>query len=238
MPRLHLYRRAARALNDFFSTWTAPFCARCLEVTAWANPDDPRAAVEWADGRFPGCCHAGVGDTKTIPSCRGALPAGLAAALAAGRQSRAQGQADEGFYRLRERNSGRLREGRGCRYLGPQGCRAGECKAPLCLTYLCDGVRAALEEAAGPGWCGVGEDDFCGASRVLGAVATAPLPQAEREVAALETRLLRLSRRLQAVGASSGTDLVERWLGSFTAVRVSPCQSMYVHDRPCCSSHR
>ena len=34
----------------------------------------------------------------------------------------------------------------------------GALKAPLCLTYLCPAVRAALEDVAGPGCCG--EDGF------------------------------------------------------------------------------
>jgi len=220
VPRLHLYRRAAGALNSFFSTWTAPFCARCLEVTARTCPDDPRAAVEWVDGSFPGCCHAGVGETVALPGGREALPADLAEALATARQALAQGSEAAAPYRLRERASGRLCEGRGCRYLGPQGCRAEEFKAPLCLTYLCDGVRAALEESAGLGLCGDRDDNFCDAARVLGAVAEEPLAQALGRVAALETRLLHLAERLQAAGVPSGAELLECWLRM--EVRASP----------------
>jgi hypothetical protein len=91
------------------------------------------------------------------------------------------------------------------------GCRLGELKAPLCLTYLCAGVRAALAESAGTGRGGE-EDDFCGSAGALGVVVAGPPGEARQRVGALEARLEDLSRHLERAGLDSGLELLERWL--------------------------
>ncbi|RMG92289.1 MAG: hypothetical protein D6708_06725, partial [Candidatus Dadabacteria bacterium] len=65
--RFVLYERAGRALSEFFAQWTGAFCRRCLEVTRRVHPGDPAADVELLEGRFPGCCQAGVADGHWIP---------------------------------------------------------------------------------------------------------------------------------------------------------------------------
>ena len=89
----------------------------------------------------------------------------------------------------------------------------GAIKAPLCLTYLCPAVRAALEDVAGPGCCGEDEENFCGSADALHAVIAEPLEEAEGPVAALEARLRYLARCLEHAGIRCGRDLLNRWLG-------------------------
>ncbi len=193
--RLALYRRAGRALDGFFGRWTGPFCRRCLAVLRNALPDEPATDVDLVDGVFPGCCQAGVADNLWVPGDgeAGRFPEPLARAI---RRGRAGPPGEAGEYVLRERATGRNVRGRGCRFLGPGGCGLGELKAPLCLTFLCGPVRQALEAASGLPDAGPDTDDFAGSRAVLRAVAFAPAPEAEAEVAALEHRLARLDQAL------------------------------------------
>ena len=225
---MRLYRRAARALNTFFEHWTGAFCGRCLEVTARTCADDPRAAVELVRGRFAGCCQAGVAETLSVP-CRSrscpswarlsacelaqevAFPVDMEERMVAERVALGVENNPIQSYTLRESDTGRLVEGRGCRHLGEDGCRLGSLKAPLCLTYLCTGVRSALEEVAGQGCCGGDEDNFCGSAGALLAVIAESLEESERQVAELEVRLLRLTRSLEEAGVRSGRELLDRW---------------------------
>jgi len=219
--RLELYARTARALNRFFGEWTAAFCCRCLEVTARAYPEDPGADVEVLDGQFPGCCQAGVADTLKLPG-RGEeshLPEGLAEELKAARAalgaSACAGPLD---YTLRELRTGRVVRGRGCRHLGADGCSLGELKRPLCLTYVCEGICAAVDGALrSVPFGGGGDSNLFDATDTLFAVATQPRQIAEARVEALEEHLWEISDCLRTVGVTSGQELLERWLATATA---------------------
>ncbi len=193
--RLALYRRAGRALERFFGRWTGPFCRRCLAVLRTALPDDPATDVVLVDGMFPGCCQAGVADNLRVPGDgeAGRFPGPLARAILRDRRG-PPGEAGE--FALRERATGRIVRGRGCRFLGPGGCALGELKAPLCLTFLCGPVRQAVETASGQPAPGPDTDDFVGSRAVLRAVAFAPVPEAAVAVEALEKRLVHLDRAL------------------------------------------
>ncbi|HSH70798.1 MAG TPA: hypothetical protein VK997_12815 [Deferrisomatales bacterium] len=222
--RLRLYRRAGETLSVFFGRWTGVFCSRCLEVTARGHVGELGAAAELVQGRFPGCCQAGVAEALSVP-CRGgtvAFPAGLAEQMVAARAALVSGTDSPGRFTLRETASGRLVKGRGCRHLGDRGCRLGALKAPLCLTYLCPAGRAALEDAAGAGCCGADAGDFCGSADALRAVVAAPLEEAEEQVARLEARLGHLTRCLEHAGVRCGQDLLNRWLGAAAAVPENP----------------
>lgn len=193
--RLALYRRAARALNRFFSRWTAGRCAGCLELTRRHHRGDPRADVDLVSGIFPGCCHAGVADALWLPG-EGRFPEPLAEALAAARGP--VGPAGEPpAYAVRERQTGRVVRGVACVWLGEGGCRLGDLKAPLCLGYLCAPVRRDLAGGGGEDLIGTEDDDFCGAKAVVRAVVLGPVDEARRSVGALEGRLARLHRRLE-----------------------------------------
>ena len=219
--RLRLYRRAGRALNTFFDRWTGPFCGRCLEVTARAHPGEAGAAMELVRGRFAGCCQAGVAEALSVPCEGGTVPfsAVLAERMLAERSALGAGADAPRGYTLRERASGRLVEGGAAGTWATAGCRLGELKAPLCLTYLCTGVRGALEAAAGPGCCGDGDENFCGAAEALRAVVAELPEEAERQVAALEARMGHLARRLEGAGFRSGRELLGRWLRGPRSVR-------------------
>ncbi|GAB4271422.1 MAG: hypothetical protein Kow0092_26140 [Deferrisomatales bacterium] len=195
--RLALYRRVARCLNRFFARWTAPRCGRCLELMRVHHRGDPRADVVLVDGLFPGCCQAGVADRWAVPGAgpRGVFPPGLCRALERERR-RAGPSPGPAEYTVRERRTGREARGVGCAHLGPAGCVLGELKAPLCLTFLCDPLRAELAARAGWALVGADGDDFCGSREVLAAVATAGLAAAAVAVAGLEGRLRRLEGRL------------------------------------------
>ncbi|MDF1555811.1 MAG: hypothetical protein P1P84_22240, partial [Deferrisomatales bacterium] len=91
--RLRLYRRAGEMLSVFFGRWTGVFCSRCLEVTARGHVGAAGAAVELVEGRFAGCCQAGVAETLSVPGRGGtvAFPAGLAEQLVVARAALVSG---------------------------------------------------------------------------------------------------------------------------------------------------
>lgn len=198
--RLALYRRTARALDAFFLRFTSPCCRDCLALTRRHHADDPRADVELVSGVFPGCCHAGVGDALWVPRSgdEGRFSAELAEALAEARAALGPPPQRPLEYEAKERGTGRVVRGVACLHLGPDGCRLGDLKAPLCVAYLCEPVREALENVVGPGRLGSDTDDFCGVLAVLRSVVGGNPNVAVREVEALERRLCSLARRLAA----------------------------------------
>ncbi len=208
--RLALYRRAARAMERFFGRWAGPFCRRCLSVLRAALPDEPATDVVLVDGTFPGCCQAGVADNLWVPGDgeAGRFPEPLARAIL---RERPGPPGETGEYALRERATGRIVRGRGCRFLGPGGCTLGDLKAPLCLTFLCGPVRRAVETASDRPLPGPDTDDFAESRAVLRAVAFAPVPEAEVAVVALEERLAHLDRALDR-RFPDPEHLYRRWL--------------------------
>ncbi len=212
--RLEAYRRAARALNRFFARWTAPLCARCLEVTRASMPGEPGADVELVAGVFPGCCQAGVADGLWIPGAGegGRFPPDLAGAFVRARERACPERPAPPGYTVRERPTGRVARGVGCAYLGPGGCRLGEWKAPLCLTFLCRGALDALAGVLGEGVGRGGDtDDFAGSSGVLRAVVLGEPGELTRAVDGLEARLAAWDRTLRE-RATDGRTLADRWL--------------------------
>ncbi len=214
--RLEAYRRAAGALNRFFARWTAPFCARCLDVTRTSMPGEPGADVELLEGVFPGCCQAGVADGLWIPGAgeEGRFPPELAAAFARAREGVCPERPAPPGYTVRERLTGRVARGVGCAYLGPGGCRLGEWKAPLCLTFLCRGVLDALAGELGEEVGAGGDtDDFAGSCGVFRAVVLGKPGELTRAVDELEARLAAWDRALRE-RATDGQALVRRWLAA------------------------
>jgi hypothetical protein len=108
-----------------------------------------------------------------------------------------------------------------CRHLGPEGCVLGDLKGPLCVSYLCEGVRGQL--AAIAGWDAVGQDtdDFAGALRALRAAVRAELAEAEKEVAELEDRLAALRDGLGRWEAEAGMSPYEAYTSSENGSRPS-----------------
>lgn len=230
--RLILYRRAARLLNGFCGRWTAAFCAGCLEVTALHHRGDPRADVELLAGVFPGCCHAGVADALWVPGTgeEGRFPPEMARAATYARGTSAASFGEPPTYKVRERQSGLESTGVACAHLGPDGCRLGELKAPLCLCYVCEPILEALALGQALGSTAnveavdalaVDTDDFAGTRAVLRAVVSGPLPEAEAEVSALEDRLAALERIL-GERAGSGAMLLALWRQRRTAPVAAP----------------
>jgi len=209
--RLGLYRRAARALNRFCRRWTAPFCARCVEVTRLYHGGDPRADVEVLEGIFAGCCQAGVADGLWVPGSgeAGRLSPDLAQALGRARACLARG--DPPRYVVRERQSGLEATGVGCAYLGSDGCRLDDLKAPLCLCYACEPVLEALGARLGTGRLGRGPDDFAASQEVFRAVVGGAAGEAAAAVGALESRLRTLDGELE-VQVASGERLLAGWM--------------------------
>ncbi len=212
--RVALYRRAAGALERFFARWTAPFCRRCLRVVERTHAGDPAADVELVAGRFPGCCQAGVADGLWVPGHgeAGRFPADLARAFrAARREAGLAGPGEPPEYRVRERRTGRVQRGKGCRYLGARGCTLGDLKAPLCLTFVCRGILDALARAC-PDLDSRGDtQDFAGAAGVLLQVVCGDRDRAEAAVAGLEARLRRMDRAL-AGRFGTGEALWSHWI--------------------------
>lgn len=198
--RLDLYRRAARALGAFFARHTFRYCADCLEVTRRHHRGDPRADVDLLEGVFPGCCHAGVGDSLWVPRSgeEGRFPPELAEAMTRARAELGPGRRAPLDYAIRERLSGRRARGVACLHMEPGGCRLGDLKGPLCVAYLCEPVREQLTAAAGPELVGSDTDDFCGSLEVLRVVVGGGETEALAAVEALEGRLGELSRRLES----------------------------------------
>ena len=214
--RLEAYRRAAGALNRFFARWTAPFCARCLDVTRVSMPGEPGADVDLLAGVFPGCCQAGVADGLWIPGAgeEGRFPPELAAAFARARGRACPERPAPPGYTVRERGTGRVARGVGCAYLAPGGCRLGEWKAPLCLTFLCRGVLDALAGELGERVGAGGDtDDFAGACGVLRAVVLGEPGDLLRAVGELEERLAAWDRALRE-RVPDGQTLARRWLAA------------------------
>ncbi len=212
--RVALYRRAARALERFFARWTAPFCRRCLQVVERTHPGDPAVDVELVAGRFPGCCQAGVADGLWVP---GRGPAGrfpghlVRAFLAARREAGTARSWAPPEYRVRERRTGRIQRGVGCRYLGAGGCVLGDLKAPLCLTFVCRGILEALAGAC-PELDPRGDtQDFAGAAGVFFRVVGGDREDAEAAVAGLEERLQRMDGAL-AKRFGTGEALWKHWI--------------------------
>ncbi|MBI5018069.1 MAG: hypothetical protein HZB55_21605 [Deltaproteobacteria bacterium] len=214
--RLALYRRVAASLGDFFQRYTAPFCARCLEVTRRHHCGDPRADVDLVEGIFPGCCHAGVGDALWVPRSgdEGRFPPDLAQAVNLARTTLPPGSAEPLAYRVRERQTGVVARGVACVHLGPGGCRLGDLRGPLCVAYLCEPVRAALAAAVGPELLGSDTDDFCGALEVLRATVSEDEAAGEASAAELEARLATLGRRLERWERTAGATLYSAYASS------------------------
>jgi len=214
--RLALYRRAARALAAFYARFTAPFCGDCLEVTRRHHRTDPRADVDLVHGQFPGCCHAGVGDALWVPRSgdEGRFPPELAQAMERAREGLAACRGKAGRYAVRERRTGTVATGVGCGHLGPKGCRLGELKGPLCISYLCEPVREALAAAVGWDLLGQDTDDFGGALKALRAVICAGLVEAEAEVARMEAGLRAMEGRLSSREAATGETAYGRYRSS------------------------
>jgi hypothetical protein len=99
-------------------------------------------------------------------------------------------------YAVRERESGLLARGVACIHLEPDGCRLGDLKAPLCVAYLCEPVREAIEAVAGPELLGSDTDDFCGALEALRETVGGDPTEARVAVEALEERLRSVARLL------------------------------------------
>lgn len=204
--RFDLYRTAGRALDRFYSRWTKRFCAACLDVTRVHHRGDPRADVDLLDGFFPGCCHAGVGDALWVPGTADErrFPPQLKRLMEQARSEAAPGPRAPAEYTVRERKTGFVARGVGCVYLGPDGCRLGNLKSPLCLTYLCDAVRGALASIAGWDLVGQDSDDFCGTRTTLRTIVKGRIRFAELQVNGLRVRLGRLSRALASWEVETG----------------------------------
>jgi hypothetical protein len=127
------------------------------------------------------------------------------------REQFAPGRVPAADYRVLERQTGRTVRGVACAHFGPDRCRLGDLKGPLCLIYLCDPARSAVADVVGPDLAGADPDDFCGSRRAFLAVVSADLESAHRQVDRLEARLARLGRRLTARGMPSGANLYRRW---------------------------
>jgi hypothetical protein len=183
-----------------------------MEVTRRGHEGDPRADVELLEGVFPGCCHAGVGDALWVPRFgeAGRFSPALTRAVEEARGPR-QVSERPGDYLVRERQTGRTARGVACMHLGPTGCCLGDLKAPLCLVYLCDPVRAAVARAVGWERVGPDSDDFGGSLAALGAVVAGPIREAEERVRALEASLAELHRTMEAAGLRAGEDLYRVW---------------------------
>ncbi len=213
-PRFVLYERAGRALSDFFAQWTGAFCRRCLEVTRRAHPGDPAADVELLEGRFPGCCQAGVADGHWIPGLgeEGRFPPEFVEGLEARRRRVCPVRPDPPAYRLRERATGRIVRGVGCAYLGPAGCRLGPWKAPLCFGFLCREPARALAEAVGMDPPPSDTDDAAGAREVFRAVVFGAPEEALARVEDLERRLHSWAAVLRE-RFGDGEGVYARWSG-------------------------
>jgi hypothetical protein len=114
-------------------------------------------------------------------------------------------------YRVLERQTGRTVRGVACSHFGPDRCRLGDLKGPLCLIYLCEPARSAVVEIVGPDLAGADPDDFGGSRRAVLAVVSADLAAAHRQVDRLAARLARLGRELDAHGMSGGAELYRSW---------------------------
>lgn len=181
-------------------------------MTSHHHRADPRADVELVEGVFSGCCHAGVGDVLCVPRSGegGRFSPALIRALEEARGPRLHlGPPRE--YVVRERPTGRVVRGVACLHLGPAGCRLGDLKAPLCVVYLCDPVRAVLAGVVGWGWVGPDSDDFGGSLETLRAVVAEPVRAAEERVARLEESLAGFRRAMESRGFRSGEDLYGAW---------------------------
>ncbi len=178
------------------------------------HPGDPAVDVEVVEGRFPGCCQAGVADEWRVPGRgpAGRFPVHLERALrAARRTSGVEPAGDPPEYRVRERRTGRLQRGVGCRYLGAGGCVLGDLKVPLCLTFVCRGILEALAGTC-PG-LDPREDthDFAGAADVFFLVVGGSREAAGAAVRGLEERLRRMDRALSG-RFGTGEALWNHWI--------------------------
>lgn len=165
-----LYGRAALAMNFFFAAKTGRFCADCLALHGEFEPDGPVASNKLVRGVFPGCCQSGVDVDFRLPGRSSVLPEGLAAFIEQERfHYEVPGVSD---YDVLDEKTGRIHTGRGCKWLGEAGCVLGRWKSPICLTYLCEPARCALEKEY-HGMETFSEEDFLGSFGVFEAIARA-----------------------------------------------------------------
>jgi hypothetical protein len=155
-------------------------------------------------GRFPGCCQPGLADAPRLPGHPDwtELPPGVIEEMKTLRKE--LGRPEPVRFHMRS-PSGEFREGRGCPWLGENGCKLGCWKPPLCFSYVCPPVMERLSKASGGLDLGDSQD-FCGASTTLRAVAEKPLDQAQAAVETLEQRLTILD---QSLGAAELCDTLD-----------------------------
>jgi hypothetical protein len=212
---VQLYARTSRALNAFFESWTARYCERCFKVCKDAYPDDEFAGMELVEGLFPGCCQAGVAEDFRIMDRGEPLPNPFVTAIRRERKNlleekmvaAALDRADSKFV-LRDKGSGELKNGVGCKWLSEGGCMMEVWKSPICLAFICNPIRQWLSISAGGDQWPL-DADFCGTSRVLSAIGAASVGKREQyerafaEVEELEACLARHSARLEDVSGVS-----------------------------------
>lgn len=190
-----LYGRAAVAMNFFFASRTGRFCADCLALHREYEPEGPVASNTLVSGVFPGCCQSGVDGDFRVPGKSVRLPEALTAYIEDVRSAlQAPGVSEYGVF---DGSTGQTHTGKGCRWLGGEGCVLGRWKSPICLTYLCEPARAALERECGrEGF--FGEEDFLGSFAVFEATAKAALG-GEAELSEARTAVKGLISRVKTM---------------------------------------
>lgn len=193
-----LYGQAAEILNSFFSRHLARYCSDCLSFHRKCDPTDAIARHRLVRGQFPGCCQEGVAETAHIPGAEGVrLGDRLRSGIIAKRPPRPT-EIDTTYAVIDERD-GKVYEGKGCAWLGEEGCMLGAWKSPICLAYLCPPAIEALSARAGRSL----EGDFNAIAGTLALISLgaekgeAALEEAEKSVASLAEKLLELERELE-----------------------------------------